>query len=68
MMINMENFIFALGYTLIAASVAFYYWKEGRELGIRDTVEVIGFFEPEALMRIKPKLQEIINASTNVEQ
>ena len=68
MMINMENFIFALGYTLIAAVVAFYYWKEGRELGIRDTVEVIGFFEPEALMRIKPKLQEIINASTNVEQ
>ena len=55
MMINMENFIFALGYTLIAAAVAFYYWKEGRELGIRDTVEVIGVFEPEALMRIKPK-------------
>ena len=68
MMIDMENFIFALGYTFIIAIVAFYYWKEGRQIGIISTIEVIGHFEPEALTRIKPKLQELINDAANARQ
>jgi hypothetical protein len=64
----MDNFIFAIGYTSLIALVAFYYYIEGNKRGVRETVHIIMAYEPEALLRIRPKLQEMLNASTDVEQ
>lgn len=64
----MENFIFAIGYTSIIAIISYYYWVEGNKRGISETVNVIMQYEPEALMRIRPKLKEMLNVTTtNVE-
>jgi hypothetical protein len=64
----MENFIFAIGYTSIIAIISYYYWVEGNKKGISETVNVIMQYEPEALMRIRPKLKEMLNVTTtNVE-
>ena len=64
----MENFIFAIGYTFIIAIISYYYWVEGTKRGISETVNVIMQYEPEALMRIRPKLKEMLNVTTtNVE-
>ena len=64
----MENFIFAIGYTFIIAIISYYYWVEGNKRGISETVNVIMQYEPEALMRIRPKLKEMLNVTTtNVE-
>ena len=64
----MENFIFAIGYTSIIAIISYYYWVEGNKRGISETVNVIMQYEPEALMRIRPKLKEMLNVTTtNIE-
>ena len=57
----MDNLIFALSYTVLTAVVAFYYWLEGNKRGINETVQIIMQFEPEVLMRIRPKLKEMLN-------
>ena len=62
----MENFIFAIGYTSIIAIIAYYYWLEGNKKGISETVFIIMQYEPEALMRVRPKLKEMLNAPTDV--
>jgi hypothetical protein len=63
----MYNFIFAFGYTTLIAIIAYYYWVEGNKRGINETVHIIMQYEPEALMRIRPKLKEMLNVTTNVE-
>jgi len=62
----MDNFIFAVGYTFIIAIVAYYYCSIGRRIGIRATIEVMHVLEPEALLRMRPKLQELVDDTTNV--
>jgi hypothetical protein len=57
----MDTFLPALGYTLLMGIVAFYYWIEGNKRGIKETIHIIMQHEPEALMRIRPKLKEILN-------
>jgi len=63
----MDNFIFAIGYTCIIAIVAYYYWIEGNKRGISETVYIIMQHEPEALMRIRPKLKEMLNVTADIE-
>jgi len=64
----MENFIFAVGYTVIIAVISYYYWIEGNKRGVTETIQIIMEFEPDALMRIRPKLKEMLNVTTDVEQ
>ena len=63
----MENIIFGIGYTALLGVVAFYYWIEGNKRGVQETVQLIWQYEPEALMRVRPKLLEILNVTTDVE-
>jgi hypothetical protein len=63
----MDNFIFAIGYTFLIAIVAYYYWIEGNKRGISETVHIIMQHEPEALLRIRPKLKEMLNVTADVE-
>jgi hypothetical protein len=58
-----DNLIFALGYTSIMVIVAYYYWIEGNKKGVRETLHIIMQHEPEALLRIRPKLQEMLNVT-----
>jgi hypothetical protein len=63
----MENLIFAICYTAIIAVIAFYYWIEGNKKGVNETIQIIMQLEPEALMRIKPKLKELLNGPADAE-
>ena len=63
----MENFIFALGYTFILAIISYYYWIEGNKKGVSETVRLIMEYEPEALLRMRPKLKELLNVQTDAE-
>jgi len=63
----MENFIFALGYTFILAIISYYYWIEGNKKGVSKTVRLIMEYEPEALLRMRPKLKELLNVQTDAE-
>ena len=60
----MDNLIFALSYTVLTAIISYYYWVEGNKRGISETVNVIMQYEPEALMRIRPQLKEMLNVET----
>ena len=64
---NMSNALFALCYTVITGIIATYYWIEGNKRGVSETVKLIMQHEPEALFRLKPKLQEMLNV-TNIKQ
>jgi hypothetical protein len=63
----MDNFLFATGYTSIIFFISYLYWARGRQNGINETVAVFKRFEPEAMFRIKHKLEEQLNVS-DVEQ
>ena len=67
-MSNMENFIFAVCYTALIMAVSFYYWLAGRQIGIRTSVEIIGNIDPELLIKLRPKLQELLNDATDAKQ
>ena len=58
-----ETVLFAIFYTALLIPVAVYYYLAGRETGVRETVYVFHLFEPEALVRIHPKLKEIVNGT-----
>jgi len=63
----MNNFLFATGYTSIIFFISYLYWSKGRTSGINETIAVMNQFEPEALFRIKNKIEEQLNVS-DVEQ
>jgi hypothetical protein len=63
----MENLIFAISYTLVVAIVAYYYWLEGNKRGVREAIGIIMQYEPEALMRISPKLREMLDVTADIE-
>ena len=58
MMIDMDNIISALLYTVLLASVAFYYWLDGHKKGVSETLIVFNHHEPEALKRVQNKIRE----------
>jgi len=63
----MYNLYFAICYTLLLLIVAYLYWLAGRKKGINETVAVIALHEPQAIIRVKLKLEGLLN-DTDVKQ
>lgn len=59
----MDNIFSAVGYTMLIAIVAMYYWFEGRKKGVQETLLVIHEHEPEALKRVQRVLKETLDVS-----
>jgi hypothetical protein len=54
----MENFYFAVGYTLLLVFVASYYYFHGKKTGIEEACMVFHEKEPVAYKRMKSTLQQ----------
>lgn len=63
-----ENVITAVGYTILMLCVSTYYWFQGKQRGIHETVAVMKKFEPEAMFRLKNTLERISTNDTDTEQ
>ena len=61
----MDNFLFAVGYTMLLAIVSFHYYSYGRVKGIEETIVVFKEHEPQALDRISNTIRKILNVQTN---
>jgi len=59
----MDTIIFAVLYTILIAIVSAIHYFWGHREGIKDTLEIISSVDPTILPKIKPKLQEIANAT-----
>lgn len=54
----MENFYFAVGYTVMLMFVASYYYFYGKKVGIEEACSVFKEKEPRAFANMKAKLLE----------
>ena len=53
---------------MLMFGVSSYYWAQGRQRGIHETVAVMKKFEPEATFRLKSTLERITTNDTDTEQ
>jgi hypothetical protein len=53
---------------MLMLGVSTYYWFQGRQKGINDTVAVMKKFEPEATFRLKSTLERITTNDTDTKQ
>jgi hypothetical protein len=67
-MMTIDNIITAVGYTMLMLGVSSYYWFQGRQKGINDTVAVMKKFEPEATFRLKSTLERMTTNDTDTKQ
>ena len=67
-MMTIDNIITAVGYTMLMFGFSSYYWAQGRQRGINETVAVMKKFEPEATFRLKSTLERITTNDTDTEQ
>ena len=59
----MDIILFSILYTALLMVVAAIHYHWGHKEGITDTLEVISSVDPTILPKIRPKLQEIANAT-----
>jgi hypothetical protein len=58
-----DNFISALGYTILTTCVSYYYFQEGKKRGIQETCMVFNEHEQLAFERLRSKLKEMLNVN-----